>query len=92
MGVPLIQVARVGSYIVGQKLRGRERFPLVVSGLFLLGLTLEVLQAVLGHRTMSLGDVIANTAGIAVGIALALLGLRSWCFWVERWLRARPSP
>ncbi len=30
MGVPLIQQVRVGSYIVGQKLRGRSRYPLVL--------------------------------------------------------------
>jgi hopanoid biosynthesis associated radical SAM protein HpnH len=30
MGVPLRQMIRVGSYLIAQKLRGRERFPLLV--------------------------------------------------------------
>ena len=30
MGVPMIQQLRVGSYLLGQRLRGRERYPLVL--------------------------------------------------------------
>jgi len=30
MGVPLRQMVRVGTYLIGQKLRGREKFPLLV--------------------------------------------------------------
>ncbi|MCG8508384.1 MAG: hopanoid biosynthesis associated radical SAM protein HpnH, partial [Rhodospirillales bacterium] len=30
MAVPLIQQLRVGAYIVGQKLRGNDRYPLVL--------------------------------------------------------------
>lgn len=30
MGIPLAQQIRVGSYVLGQKLRGRKRFPLVL--------------------------------------------------------------
>ena len=30
MGLPLVQMARVGKYILGQKIRGRKRYPLVL--------------------------------------------------------------
>jgi hopanoid biosynthesis associated radical SAM protein HpnH len=30
MGVPLMQMARVGAYVVKQRLQGRERYPLVL--------------------------------------------------------------
>lgn len=47
--------------------------------LFVLGLVLEVLQGQLSDRSAEKMDLVANTAGIGMGIVLAFIGVGSWC-------------
>ena len=67
----------------------RFRFPLAVS-LFLFGVALEwAQQATARGRVADLGDVGANSIGIALGLALASAGLGDWMRWVEARLLSR---
>jgi VanZ family protein len=67
----------------------RARWWRVAAGLLVLGLAME-----LGQYLMQAGrlgdpvDMVANTAGIAVGLMLAWLGLGGWAQKVESWLQA----
>jgi hypothetical protein len=72
-------------------LAARASWPLAAIALAVLGTTLEWLQGALDlGRVSDLRDVVANTLGIALGLALSRLGLGSWMHWVEaRVLRPR---
>ncbi len=52
--------------------------------LLLFGAAIEGVQGTLGYRTAELADWFADAFGIAVGIGIALLGVRHWCRWAER--------
>jgi VanZ family protein len=54
--------------------------------LALFGITLDALQALTPTRTFDVRDILANVAGIAVGLLLARLLLGGWCQRVERLL------
>lgn len=65
----------------------RGRYWLVVCGLLALGASMEALQyAMHAGRTADVLDMAANTAGIAAGIAIAVLGSGGWARKVEAWL------
>ncbi|MBC7984215.1 MAG: VanZ family protein [Candidatus Obscuribacterales bacterium] len=68
----------------------RSRYALIASGLFILGVAVEFAQdwMQLG-RQRDFADVIANSTGITVGIALALTILGGWMQKVEGWLSSR---
>jgi hypothetical protein len=58
-------------------------------GLLLLGLggAIEIAQGLMGFgRQADVRDLFADGAGILAGLALALMGLRHWVRWFERWL------
>ncbi len=57
-------------------LAGRPRL-MVGVGLIVLGCSLEVAQAAIPGRNPSMGDAVANIAGIALGLAAAWIGNRS---------------
>jgi len=62
----------------------------IALGFFLLGATLEVLQAVLtAHRQMDIRDLAANTMGIAAASFAAIIGVRQWAERLESWLTRR---
>jgi VanZ family protein len=65
----------------------RGRYWVVASGLLALGLLIEVLQwrMNLGRSAETL-DMLANTLGVAVGIAIALLATGGWAPRLESWL------
>ncbi len=67
----------------------REHYPRLALGCLLLGCLIELLQGFAPTRTMELGDLAANGAGIAVAMLLALLGLGGWAAGVERLLGIR---
>ena len=55
--------------------------------LLALGLAIEGVQRAMGMgREASVGDVVADGAGIAVGLGLCMAGLRHWARWLEQWL------
>jgi hypothetical protein len=52
--------------------------------LMTVGAGLDFMQTFTATRTFSAFDVFANCVGIAVGLALAWLGLGGWCLRLER--------
>jgi len=70
----------------------RSRYWVVALGLFLMGVTIEFAQAAMHMgRQGDVRDVIANSAGIAAGIALAFAGLGGWAQWIDGWTRGRAT-
>lgn len=66
-----------------------RRAALVVGvALFVLGVTLEGLQALTESRTPEAADLLANAAGVLIGLVLARAGLDRWCAMVESLLGA----
>lgn len=61
----------------------------IALGLTTFGLLIELCQLMIAYRTADWLDVGANSAGIAAGLAIALLGLGGWGPKVEDWLQAR---
>jgi|HigsolmetaAR201D_1030396.scaffolds.fasta_scaffold01081_5 VanZ family protein len=62
----------------------RSSYLRVALGMFALGVAIEIAQALLPFgREMDVRDVIANTVGIAIGIAAALAGLGGWAQRIE---------
>ena len=55
---------------------GRRPWLIVGVGLIVLGCGLEVAQAAVPGRDSSIGDAVANTAGIALGLAAVWIGNR----------------
>lgn len=58
----------------------RQRWYLVAFWLFLFGLITELIQLYVPGRSASLGDLIADLVGIALGVGIAMLYLRSRCY------------
>ena len=67
----------------------RGHYLWVAVALFALGGVIEFLQGQLSHRSGELADLLANSAGIGIGVVLALVGLGSWCTRLEARLFAR---
>jgi len=65
----------------------RGRYWVVATGLLMLGLLIEVLQwrMNLGRSAEGL-DMLANTLGVGIGIAIALLATGGWAPRLESWL------
>ncbi len=68
----------------------RERYPIIVLGLFLLGVGIEWLQGMMMQgREKALDDVVANAVGLGIGWILALTWLGGWAQRVEQRLPRR---
>ena len=66
----------------------RSRYVVIAIGLFCLGLFIEWAQGAMSiGRQADVRDVIANSIGISVGVALALLWLGGWAQRLEAWAR-----
>lgn len=64
-----------------------SRYWLVGLGLMALGGSMEIAQGLMHNgRSAEWLDMVANTAGIVVGLLVAWLGLGRWLVWVERLL------
>ncbi len=58
--------------------------------LLALGGGIEIAQGLMGlGRTADWYDFYADAAGVALGLALCLAGLRHWAAWLEQWLKPR---
>ena len=57
MGIPILQMAKIGAYVVAQTLKGRKRYPLV--------LMLEPL-----FRSVGLGEQLLHTVSFVVGFLI----------------------
>jgi VanZ family protein len=65
----------------------RGRYWAVGAGLMALGLLIEVLQWLMNlGRSAEALDMLANTLGVGVGIAIALLATGGWAPRLESWL------
>jgi VanZ family protein len=70
----------------------RSRYWVVALGLFLMGVAIEFAQAGMHMgRQGDVRDVVANSTGIVVGIALAFAGLGGWAQWIDGWTRGRDT-
>ena len=65
----------------------RRHVPLALA-LIAAGFGIELLQLLTETRMFSLLDALANSIGVAFGLALARLGLGGWCLRIERFLFA----
>ncbi|HKE94491.1 MAG TPA: VanZ family protein [Povalibacter sp.] len=72
----------------------RSRYAVIATALFVMGVTIEIAQGAMHlGRTADVHDVMANTAGILIGLMLALAGLGGWAQWIDGWTRGRaPAP
>ncbi|MEJ2602203.1 MAG: VanZ family protein [Gammaproteobacteria bacterium] len=64
-----------------------ERWPRVVLGLLLFGAAIELAQSATGYRYPETADMVANAAGIALGLALCAAGGAGWCRGVESFIQ-----
>lgn len=65
----------------------RSRYPWLALAMLMLGCGIELAQGAMElGRTADLADVLANSMGVAAGIAVSLAGRESWLFRIERWL------
>jgi VanZ family protein len=62
----------------------RAAYPAIAVVLIALGLALDLLQMLTPTRVFDLYDVLMNSAGVVVGLILALLLLGGWCQRVEQ--------
>jgi VanZ family protein len=69
----------------------RPRWALVALACMLLGVALEYLQGFTIYRTFSYVDMVANLAGVVVGLTLALAGVDNCIERVERWVYGTPA-
>lgn len=63
----------------------------VVVGLLAFGLIIEICQRMVSYRTADWFDVVADAAGITIGIAVAIAGAGGWCLRVENWFHSRSA-
>ena len=61
----------------------------IAVGLMLFGFLIEFCQLMVSYRSADWLDIGANTAGILVGLAVAMAGFGGWCLRVEDWYLAR---
>ena len=62
----------------------REKLYAIGSGLILLGITLEIVQGQTGYRTMSFYDIVANCAGVLIGLVLSFSRLSKSLQYIEQ--------
>lgn len=58
----------------------------IAIGLLGFGLLIELCQRMVTYRTAEWFDVAADSIGIIVGLAIAMLGIGGWCLRFESWL------
>ena len=56
-------------------------------GLIAFGALIESCQGLVSYRSAEWLDIVADAAGIAVGLGIALAGLGGWSVWVENRLQ-----
>jgi glycopeptide antibiotics resistance protein len=62
----------------------RSRYTTIAIGLFCMGVAIEFAQGAMHlGRHADYHDVVANSGGIVVGLALAFVGLGGWAQWLE---------
>ena len=69
----------------------RHSYWRIAAGLLAFGFLIEFCQLMVGYRTADWLDIGANTAGIIIGLAVAMAGLGGWSLRVEDWYSARKT-
>ena len=70
----------------------RSRYVVIGLGLFAMGVAIEIAQGAMHMgRNADYRDVIANTTGIGIGLALAALWLGGWAERIDGWARGREN-
>lgn len=69
----------------------RSSYWRIALGLFFFGLFVELCQRAVSYRTAEFADLVADVAGVLVGLAIAALGPGGWSLRFENWLQARGS-
>lgn len=67
----------------------RHSYWRLILGLVAFGLLIEVTQRMVSYRTAEWMDLMADLAGIGVGMAIAMAGVGGWCMHFEEWLQNR---
>jgi VanZ family protein len=55
----------------------------IAIGLIFFGVFIEACQRLVTYRSSDVFDIVADIAGITVGLAVAMAGLGGWSLWVE---------
>jgi len=67
----------------------RSSYRWIVPGLVMMGIAIEFLQQRYFHRQFELRDMLANTAGVVVGLILARFIFSGWCARLEQLVLGR---
>ena len=67
----------------------KHRYGRIAAALLLFGVLVELCQLQVSYRTAEWNDMLANTAGIIVGLAVAVAGLGGWGLRIEDWYANR---
>lgn len=67
----------------------RESYWRVGLGLIFFGVLIEICQRMVTYRSSEWYDIVADAAGILVGLTIAAAGLGGWSLRFERWLAGR---
>ena len=67
----------------------RRSYWRVAAGMLLFGAFIEICQRMLEYRSAESLDLVADSAGIAIGLAVAVAGAGGWSLRLEQWLLAR---
>ena len=65
---------------------GKSRYGKIFLLLLAYGALMEILQSFAPSRFMSLGDLVADVAGLSLGWLVARFGAEKWCIRLEAWL------
>ncbi|MBT8088568.1 MAG: VanZ family protein [Gammaproteobacteria bacterium] len=69
----------------------RRSYWRIAVGLLGFGMFIELCQRMLSYRSADWLDMGANTAGIVLGLIIAIAGVGGWCQRVEAWHAARQT-
>lgn len=67
----------------------RSSYWRIAAGLLLFGAFIEICQRMLVYRDAESLDLLADSVGIAIGLAIAMAGAGGWSLRLEQWLLAR---
>ena len=63
----------------------------IAAGLMLFGCIIELCQLMVSYRMADWADIAANTAGIIIGLTIAMAGVGGWSLRIEDWYSARQT-
>ena len=78
----------LGFWFAMLALRNGRQLCLVFGGLIGLGIALEFAQGTTGYRTFDVSDILANSIGVLMGLAMARTKAGQMLLWLEQLLHA----